>query len=85
MSTIVTRIAGIVAGSAVAAGITGAAVLGLAAPANAAEAAPQPGIVATPQVKASPAPNAMPGSWWHRHHTSLLDPTTAADFVAPGT
>jgi hypothetical protein len=42
----------------VSAGIIGGAALGLAAQ--------QPNIVATPSVKAHPAPDAMPG--WHWHH-----------------
>lgn len=65
------------------AGILGAA-LGLAGTAAAAEVAPSPGssMIATPQVHAQPAPEALPGYWWHRHHTTLLDPMTAADFPA---
>jgi hypothetical protein len=53
----------------VSAGIIGGAALGMAGMANAATSVasdPQPGIVATPQVKAHPAPNAIPG--WHGHH-----------------
>lgn len=61
------------------AGIIGAA-LGLAGTAAAAEMNPQPGIVATPQDHAQPAPEAVAGSQWHRHHNSLLDPNTAASF-----
>lgn len=66
------------------AGIIGGAALGLAGAASAAEVAPSPGpaIVATPQIHAQPAPEAVPGYWWHRHHTSLLDPMTAASFPA---
>ena len=41
---------------------------------------PQPGLVATPQDHAKPAPEAVPGAQWHRHHNSLLDPHTAASF-----
>lgn len=65
------------------AGIIGGA-LGLAGVASAAETAPQPGIVATPQVHAKPATEASPGYWWHRHHPSLLDPKAAANFQQPG-
>ncbi|EHB55235.1 Dyp-type peroxidase family protein [Mycolicibacterium rhodesiae JS60] len=65
------------------AGIIGGA-LGVAGAASAAEAAPQPGIVATPQVHAKPAAEASPGYWWHRHHPSLLDPRAAANFRQPG-
>lgn len=80
-----TRIFRIVAVPVVAAAIAGGAVLGLAGPANAAsDAQPQPGLVATPHSTAQPAANATPGNWWHRHHPSLLDPTTAANFIAPG-
>ena len=53
----------------VSAGIIGGAALGMAGMANAATSVasdPQPGIVATPHVKAHPAPNAVPG--WHGHH-----------------
>ena len=66
------------------AGVIGAAALGLAGVANAAAVVPQPGIVAVPQTKAQPAMNASPGYWWHRHHPSLLDPTSAAGFIQPG-
>jgi hypothetical protein len=53
----------------VSAGIIGGAALGMAGIANAATSVasdPQPGIMATPQVKAHPAPQAQPG--WHGHH-----------------
>jgi hypothetical protein len=80
-----TRIVRIVALPVVAAGIAGAAVLGLAGTASAAsDAQPQPVLVATPHTKAQPALGATPGNWWHRHHPSLLDPATAANFTAPG-
>lgn len=78
------RIARFVAMPALAAGIAGAALLGLAGPASATATAPQPGIVAAPSVKAAPAANATPGNWWHRHHPSLLDHTAATNFRAPG-
>ena len=49
------------------AGIIGGAALGLSGTANAATTdVQQPSIVATPSVKAHPAPDAMPG--WHWHH-----------------
>jgi hypothetical protein len=52
--------------SAVAAGIIGGAALGLAGAANAGTySAPSPSIVATPDVHAHPAPNAVPGHNWH--------------------
>ncbi len=62
------------------AGVIGGAALGLAGTAAAAEMNPQPGIVAIPQDHAQPAPEAVPGSQWHRHHTTLLAPQTAAGF-----
>ena len=62
----------------------GAAAVGLAGAANAAAVAPQRGTVAVPQTKAQPAMNASPGYWWHRHHPSLLDATSAAGFIQPG-
>ncbi|NTY61531.1 hypothetical protein [Mycolicibacterium sphagni] len=65
------------------AGIIGGA-LGLAGAASAAETAPHSGIVATPQTHATPAAEASPGYWWHRHHPSLLDPKAAANFHQPG-
>jgi hypothetical protein len=81
MSTTITRRLAL---SVVSLGIVGGAALGLSGTANAAEVAPQPGIVAVPNTTAQPATNASPGYWWHRHHPSLLDPTTAANFIAPG-
>ena len=63
----------------VSAGIIGAAALGLAGVANAAEVAPQPqpGMVATPQIYADPAPQAEPGWRWHHgvYHLPALEPT----------
>jgi hypothetical protein len=53
----------------VSAGIIGGAALGMAGMANAATSVPSdphPGIVAAPEVKAHPAPEAAPG--WHGHH-----------------
>jgi hypothetical protein len=66
MTAIITRY---IAMPAVAAGIIGGAALGMAGMANAATSVasdPRPGIVATPEVKAHPAPEAVPG--WHGHH-----------------
>jgi hypothetical protein len=49
------------------AGIIGGAALGLSGTASAATTdVQQPNIVATPSVKAHPAPESMPG--WHWHH-----------------
>ena len=83
-TTITHRVARYIVMPAVSVGIIGGAALGLAGLANAAEVAPQPGIVAVPQTKAQPATNASTGYWWHRHHPSLLDPTTAVNFIPPG-
>ena len=62
----------------VAAGIIGGAALGLAGTANAstAENVHPPAIVATPDVKAHPAPEAMPGALWHRgiYQVDVLQP-----------
>ena len=69
MSTTVNRFARYIALPAVSAGIIGVAALGLAGAANAGtysyEPTPRPGIVATPDVHAHPAPNAVPGHNWH--------------------
>jgi Spy/CpxP family protein refolding chaperone len=59
------------------AGIIGGAALGLSGAANAATTdAQQPSTVATPSVKAHPAPEAMPGWHWHHgvHHIENLQP-----------
>jgi hypothetical protein len=61
----------------VAAGIIGGAALGLAGAAGAATTdGQQPNIVATPSVKAHPAPDAMPGWRWHHgvYHVENLQP-----------
>ena len=61
----------------ISAGIIVAAALGLAGAAYAATTDVQrPSIVATPNVKAHPAPNAMPGWRWHHgvHHLQDLQP-----------
>jgi len=61
----------------VSAGIIGGAALGLAGTASAATTdAQRPNIVATPSVKAHPAPEAMPGWHWHHgvHHLQDLQP-----------
>jgi hypothetical protein len=57
----------------VSAGIIGGAALGLAGTAHAAnhDPSPQPGIVATPSVKAHPAPEALPGSHGHNRGAHL--------------
>jgi hypothetical protein len=78
MSTTIKRFARYIALPAVAAGIIGGAALGLAGAANAGTySTPSPSIVATPTVRAHPAPNAMPGRHWHRGvwHLSTLDPS----------
>jgi hypothetical protein len=81
------RIGRYVALPVVAAGIIGGAALGLAGMANAASGTwsydpqPRPGIVAEPHTKAKPPAEAYPGRWWHRHHPSLLDPSTAWDLM----
>jgi hypothetical protein len=70
-----TRFARYLALPIVSAGIIGGAALGLAGTASAATTdMQQPSIVATPQVKAHPAPNAVPGHHWHHgvwHLTEL--------------
>jgi len=61
----------------VSAGILGAAALGLAGAADAATTdVTPPDIVAAPQVKAHPAPDAMPGWRWHHgvYHLEDLQP-----------
>ena len=62
----------------VSAGIIGGAALGLAGTASAANNADvrSPDIVATPDVKAHPAPEAMPGWRWHHgiYHLEALQP-----------
>jgi hypothetical protein len=61
----------------VSAGIIGGAALGLAGAANASNTdVKPPAIVATPQVTAHPAPEAVPGWQWHHgiHHLPDLQP-----------
>jgi hypothetical protein len=62
----------------VSAGIIGGAALGLAGAANAANNTDvrPPDVVATPDVKAHPAPEALPGALWHRgiYHLEDLQP-----------
>ena len=66
MSTTINRFARYIALPAVSAGIIAGAALGLAGAANAGTySAPSPSIVATPDVHAHPAPNAVPGHNWH--------------------
>ena len=79
MTTGITRnFARYIALPAVSAGILGGAALGLAGTANAANNADMrpPHIVATPDVKAHPAPEAMPGARWHRgiYQVDVLQP-----------
>jgi hypothetical protein len=81
-TTIAGRFARYIALPAVSAGIIAGSAIGLAGVANASEVRP-PDIVAVPQTKADPAPNAYPGGWWHRHHPSLMERSTAADMLAP--
>jgi hypothetical protein len=81
-TTIAGRITRYIALPAVSAGIIAGAAIGLASVANASDVRP-PDIVAIPQTTADPAANAYPGGWWDRHHPSLLNPSTAADIVAP--
>ena len=55
-----------------------AGALGLAGAASAAATdVQQPSIVATPNVKAHPAPEAQPGWYWHHgvHHLADLQPS----------
>jgi hypothetical protein len=62
----------------VSAGIIGGAALGLAGAANAATySQPDPSIVATPSVKAHPAPDALPGTHHHNRiaHIMNLEPS----------
>jgi hypothetical protein len=63
------------------AGIIGGAALGLAGAASAASAANNadvrpPDVVATPDVKAHPAPQAVPGARWHEgvYQVEVLQP-----------
>ena len=66
MSTTINRFARYIALPAVSAGIIAGAALGLAGAANAGTySVPSPSIVATPDVHAHPAPNAVPGHNWH--------------------
>ena len=78
MNTTTKRFARFIALPAVSAGIIAGAALGLAGTANAATYdSPSPSIVATPNVKAHPAPNAVPGHHWHHGmwHLATLDPS----------
>jgi hypothetical protein len=61
----------------VSAGVIGGAALGLAGTASAADTdVKPPAIVATPDVKAHPAPEAMPGWRWHHgiYQVEVLQP-----------
>lgn len=78
MSTTINRFARYIALPAVAAGIIGGAALGLAGAADAATySTPSPSIVATPDVHAHPAPDAVPGHIWHHGmwKLSTLEPS----------
>lgn len=79
-----THLAYVIAAPVVAAGIAAGALLGAGHASAAATTDPARGLVAVPQTTAQPAASATPGNWWHRHHPSLLDPTAAANFRAPG-
>ena len=73
-----TRFARYLALPIVSAGIIGGAALGLAGAANAANNTDvrSPAVVATPDVKAHPAPEALPGWRWHHgiYHLENLQP-----------
>jgi hypothetical protein len=74
MNTSASRFARYIALPIVSAGIIGGAALGLADAANAATTDVRPpSIVATPNVKAHPAPDAMPGWRWHHGIHRLQD------------
>lgn len=78
MSTTINRFARYIALPAVAAGIIGGAALGLAGAADAATySTPSPSDVATPDVHAHPAPDAVPGHIWHHGmwKLSTLEPS----------
>jgi len=82
------RISRIVALPIVAGGILGGAALGLTGVASAADATSpdvRSGMVATPTVTSQPAPEAKPGSWYHRHKVHLYPESTAAQFTLPVT
>ena len=80
MNTIIARTARYLVLPVVSAGIVGGAALGMAGIANAAPATvhpePRPGIVATPEVKAKPAPEATPGWRWHHGHKGADQPNS---------
>lgn len=83
---IASRIGRFVALSVVAGGILGGATIGLAGVASAAdvqESDVRSGLVATPEVTADPAPEAMPGRWYHRHKVHLYPELSAAQFTPP--
>ena len=87
IANIARRIGRYVALPVVSAAIIGGTALGAAGMANATTPSynpePRSGIVAVPQTKAQPAAEAYPGAWWDRHHPSLVDPSTASQFIAP--
>ncbi|MDH6247471.1 hypothetical protein [Mycobacterium sp. OTB74] len=68
--------------SIISAGIVGSAALGLAGTAGATtigEDVRPPHVVATPDTKAQPAPQAIPGARWHHgvYHVTALEPHRA--------
>jgi hypothetical protein len=78
MNTTTTRRFALIALPVASAGLIGAAALGLAGAAHAATTDMQsPSIVATPSVKAHPAPDAQSGWRWHHgiHHLADLQPS----------
>ncbi len=85
-NTVTSRIGRFVALSVVAGGIIGGAGLGLAGVASAADVREpdvRSGLVATPEVTADPAPEAIPGRWYHRHKVHLYPESNAAQFTPP--
>jgi hypothetical protein len=74
MSTTIAGFARYIALGTVSVGIIGGAALGLAGAANASTTDVRPpSIVATPDVKAHPAPEAQPGRHWHHGIWHVID------------
>ena len=90
-NAITRRIGRYLAPSAIAAGIIGGAALGLAGTAGAATVADTPelrsgiqsGIVATPYIKAQPAPNVVPGPWWNTNNPGIYLQSGSTHLLAP--
>lgn len=87
-NTIAQRVGRYVALPVIATGVIGGAALGLAGAAGAAttaDATPQvrTGIVATPHVRAQPAPNVVPGPWWTTNNPGMYLQTGGTHFLAP--